>query len=215
MAPRTPPGALPGAPEPAVVRCVVMKGGRSRTTRSGRIPALSFLSALLPSSIYLPEVLSPSSSHAYSPRVVRGRGASVMTIVLLACAAIGTTGARADLPRPTGACRLWSGGLSGPAARLPPERLLRRQPASRRQRIRRHQPRRPQLLPVESAPVSDRARADRCRPQRAARLPMGRQAQPFRADPLSSRYEVDPLHLQQRVRVRLLLRRRPRAHLHV
>src|SRR5881409_3361788 len=57
--------------------------------------------------------------------------------------------------------------------------------------------------------------ADRCRPQRAARLPMGRQAQPFRADPLSSRYEVDPLHLQQRVRVRLLLRRRPRAHLHV
>src|SRR5204863_10008564 len=50
---RTPPGALPGAPEPAVVRCVVMKGGRSRTTRSGRIPALSFLSALLPSSIYL------------------------------------------------------------------------------------------------------------------------------------------------------------------
>src|SRR5437762_8320042 len=53
MAPRTPPGALPGAPEPAVVRCVVMKGGRSRTTRSGRIPALSFLSALLPSSIYL------------------------------------------------------------------------------------------------------------------------------------------------------------------
>src|SRR5207253_7806368 len=82
-----------------------------------------------------------------------------------------------------------------------PERLLRRQPASRRQRIRRHQPRRPQLLPVESAPVSDRARADRWRPQRAARLPMGRQAQPFRADPLSSRYEVDPLHLQQRVRV--------------
>src|SRR2546427_5956004 len=44
---------LPGAPEPAVVRCVVMKGGRSRTTRSGRIPALSFLCALLPSSIYL------------------------------------------------------------------------------------------------------------------------------------------------------------------
>src|SRR5207302_2530040 len=53
MAPRTPPGALPGAPEPAVVRCGVMKGGRSRTTRSGRLTALSFLSALLPSSIYL------------------------------------------------------------------------------------------------------------------------------------------------------------------
>src|SRR5439155_24046689 len=47
-----------------------------------------------------PEVLSPSSSHPYSPRVVRARGASVMTIVLLACAAIGTTGARADLPQP-------------------------------------------------------------------------------------------------------------------